>query len=175
MWKYFPRLPTKEAWENRTFNDSLTIELVLKQLALHDNYLRGQVLFKLKRYRTIQFNSVKGLKYSLKEERYGIINIINSSTAVYLSYLIIIIKNSIYKIIQSMSRVKNCWDNAVAESFFKTLKVERVYHRKYMDEVQSKSDLFQYIEIFYNRKRLHSSLNYTNPVDYKKKYLKQIA
>ena len=67
MWKYFPRLPTKEAWENRTFNDSLTIELVLKQLALHDNYLRGQVLFKFKRYRTIQFNSVKGLKYSLKE------------------------------------------------------------------------------------------------------------
>jgi len=67
MWKYFPRLPTKEAWDNRTFNDSLTIELVLKQLALHDNYLRGQVLFKLKKYRTIQFNSVKGLKYSLKE------------------------------------------------------------------------------------------------------------
>jgi len=82
---------------------------------------------------------------------------------------------SIYKIVQSMSRVKNCWDNAVAESFFKTLKVERVYHRKYMDEVETKSDLFQYIEIFYNRKRLHSTLNYTNPVDYKKEYLKQIA
>ena len=82
---------------------------------------------------------------------------------------------SLYKIIQSMSRVKNCWDNAVAESFFKALKVERVYHRKYMDEVQTKSDQFQYIEIFYNRKRLHSSLNYTNLVDYKKEYLKQIA
>ena len=67
MWRYFPRLPTKEEWDNRTFTDSVTIEMVLKQLASHDNYLRGQVLFKLKKYRTIHFNSIKGLKYALKE------------------------------------------------------------------------------------------------------------
>jgi putative transposase len=80
-----------------------------------------------------------------------------------------------YKMMQSMSRKGNCWDNAPAESFFKTLKVERVYHTEYENVSQAKSDLFYYIEIFYNRKRLHSYLEYTNPVEFRKMYKRRVA
>lgn len=66
----------------------------------------------------------------------------------------------------SMSRRGNCWDNAVAESFFKTLKVERVYHRRYQTRAQAQEDLFQYIEVFYNRKRKHSAIGFQSPVDF---------
>jgi transposase InsO family protein len=64
---------------------------------------------------------------------------------------------------QSMSRRANCWDNAVAESFFKTLKVECVYDYKFADQQQAATTVFEYIEIWYNRKRLHSSLGYRTP------------
>lgn len=56
-------------------------------------------------------------------------------------------------IIQSMSRKGNCWDNAVAENFFKTLKTELIYHDRYESILQAKSAIFEYIEIWYNRKR----------------------
>jgi putative transposase len=62
-------------------------------------------------------------------------------------------------ITQSMSRKGNCWDNAVAESFFKTLKVERVYQNRYATRNEAKADLFQYIEGWYNTKRIHSANN----------------
>ena len=58
---------------------------------------------------------------------------------------------------QSMSRKGNCWDNAVAESFFKTLKVERVYQRTYLTRNEAKMDLFQYIEGWNNARRIHST------------------
>lgn len=64
---------------------------------------------------------------------------------------------------QSMSRRANCWDNAVAESFFKTLKVECVYDYKFVDQQEAATTVFEYIEIWYNRKRLHSSLGYRTP------------
>lgn len=66
-----------------------------------------------------------------------------------------------YKMItRSMSRKGNCWDNAVAESFFKTLKTEQVYGNKLISKEQMKLDLFEYIELWYNRKRRHSALKY---------------
>lgn len=65
-----------------------------------------------------------------------------------------------YGIIRSMSRKGNCWDNAVAESFFKSLKTELIYGNKLVFKKQMESEIFQYIEIWYNRKRRHSSLNY---------------
>ena len=68
-------------------------------------------------------------------------------------------------IVQSMSRKGNCWDNAVAESFFKTLKAELVYHEDYKTIEQAKAAVFEYIEIWYNRKRLHSTLGYKTPVE----------
>lgn len=67
------------------------------------------------------------------------------------------------RILQSMSRRANCWDNAVAESFFKTLKTEMVYHRKFIDQQSAKLQVFGYIEGFYNTKRTHSALGYKTP------------
>jgi len=66
-------------------------------------------------------------------------------------------------IIQSMSRKGNCRNNAVAESFFKTLKSELVYHEDYKTIEQAKTAVFEYIETWYNTRRLHSSLNYKTP------------
>jgi putative transposase len=59
-----------------------------------------------------------------------------------------------------MSRKGNCWDNAVSEIFFKTLKTEQVYGNKLVSKEQMRLDLFEYIEIWYNRKRRHSALQY---------------
>lgn len=64
----------------------------------------------------------------------------------------------------SMSGVGNCYDNAPVESFFALLKTEEVYHRRYADRQEAKSSLFDYIEIFYNRTRAHSSLGDISPV-----------
>ena len=66
---------------------------------------------------------------------------------------------------QSMSRKGNCWDNSVAESFFKTLKVELVYDEDFKTIEQAKTAIFEYIEIWYNRKRLHSFLGYKTPYE----------
>ena len=64
---------------------------------------------------------------------------------------------------QSMSRKGNCWDNAPMESFFKTMKVELVYQQRYETHEEAKCSIFEYIEIFYNRQRMHSALNYQTP------------
>jgi transposase InsO family protein len=61
---------------------------------------------------------------------------------------------------RSMSRKGNCWDNAVAESFFKTIKVESVYNKIYQNHDHAKLSLFKWIETWYNRKRRHSALGY---------------
>jgi putative transposase len=66
----------------------------------------------------------------------------------------------------SMSRRGNCYDNAVTESFFGTLKTELVYHEHYATQEVARQSLFEYIEVFYNRRRRHSSLGYLSPVEY---------
>jgi putative transposase len=63
----------------------------------------------------------------------------------------------------SMSRVGNCYDNAVTESFFGTLKTEHVHHQHYATREQAKASVFEWIEVFYNRQRRHSSLGYLSP------------
>jgi len=63
----------------------------------------------------------------------------------------------------SMSRRANCWDNAVAESFFSSLKKERVKKRIYRTRELARADIFDYIEVFYNRKRRHSHLGGISP------------
>jgi transposase InsO family protein len=68
----------------------------------------------------------------------------------------------------SMSRRGNCWDNAVAESFFKTIKSELIYDGIFSTKQEARLAIFDYIEIFYNRKRLHSTINYMSPHDYEK-------
>ncbi len=69
---------------------------------------------------------------------------------------------------QSMSRKGDCWDNAVAESFFGTLKTELVHHEKYKTREAARLSIFDYIEMFYNRRRLHSYLNYLSPEEFEK-------
>jgi putative transposase len=66
----------------------------------------------------------------------------------------------------SMSRTGNCYDNAVMESFFGTLKTELVHHETYDSRAAARQALFEYIEVFYNRKRRHSALGYRSPMEY---------
>ena len=74
-----------------------------------------------------------------------------------------------YGLIPSMSRKGNCWDNACVESFFGTLKRELVYHRRYATREEATQDIFEYIEVFYNRQRQHSTLGYHSPAEYEAK------
>ncbi len=74
---------------------------------------------------------------------------------------------------QSMSRKGDCWDNAVAESFFKTLKTEWIYRNKYASKRQATVSVFEYIETWYNTQRSHSSLNYLSPEEFGKLINKQ--
>ena len=70
----------------------------------------------------------------------------------------------------SMSRKGNCWDNAVAESFFATFKVDLIHRRAWQDVHDVREAVFEYIEVFYNRRRLHSSLGYKTPAQVEKEY-----
>ena len=63
-------------------------------------------------------------------------------------------------------RKGNWWDNSVAESFFHTLKTELTYHCQFRTREEAKRAIFEYIEVFYNRERLHSANDYLSPVDY---------
>lgn len=103
------------------------------------------------------FHSDRGVQYACKEFR----NYIKSNQL----------------IIQSMSRKGNCWDNAVAESFFKTLKSEMIYHEKFTSISKAELAVFEYIEVWYNRKRLHSALGYKTPVEIETEFknLKNVA
>jgi len=68
----------------------------------------------------------------------------------------------------SMSRSGNCWDNAVIESFFSSLKTERTDHKQYLTRDQARADVFDYIERFYNPRRRHSTLGYISPIDFER-------
>ena len=95
------------------------------------------------RNRTVQngliFHSDRGVQYA--NNKFG--NVLDS-----------------YKVTRSMSRTGNCWDNAVAESFFKSLKTELIYGNKLISKEQMKLQVFEYIELWYNQKRRHSALKY---------------
>ena len=74
-----------------------------------------------------------------------------------------------HAITPSMSRRGDCWDNAVAESFLHTLKVELIHRYRFKMREEAKQTIFEYIEVYYNRKRMHSSLGYMSPFDYEKR------
>ena len=71
---------------------------------------------------------------------------------------------------QSMSRKANCWDNSVAESFFATIKQELIHHMKFKTRQEAIDQIFDYIEVFYNRQRIHSHLNYVSPASFEKTF-----
>jgi transposase InsO family protein len=80
-----------------------------------------------------------------------------------------------HRMLCSMSRKGDCWDNAVAESFFSTLKTERVHNRLYRSRADARRDIFDYIEVFYNRVRLHSTLGYLSPAQFESRTLARAA
>ena len=70
----------------------------------------------------------------------------------------------------SLSRPGNCWDNAVAESFFSTLKLDLLYRHSWPTRAAARSAIFEYIEAFYNRQRRHSTLGNLSPADYESRH-----
>jgi putative transposase len=78
-------------------------------------------------------------------------------------------------LVGSMSGKGDCWDNAVAESFFATLKGELVERQVFLTRAQARQQIFEYIEVFYNRHRRHSSLGYRTPVEYESLYKPAVA
>ena len=73
-----------------------------------------------------------------------------------------------HAMVSSMSRARDCWDNAVAESFFANLKNELTYWRNFKNQNEARCAIFDYIEIFYNRQRLHQTLNYQSPEQFER-------
>lgn len=75
-----------------------------------------------------------------------------------------------HRCMRSMSKKGDCWDNSVAESFFATLKTELVHHERFKTREQARLSIFDYIEAFYNRRRIHSHLNYQSPDQFEMNY-----
>lgn len=73
----------------------------------------------------------------------------------------------------SMSRKGDCWDNAVAESFFATVKTELIYPRRFATRAEAREAIFDYVEVYYNRRRRHSTLGYVSPVDFEIKFIEE--
>lgn len=80
-----------------------------------------------------------------------------------------------YRMVQSQSRKANCWDNACVESFFHTLKTEMIYHEDFETRDQARRAIFEWVEAFYNRQRLHSTLGYKSPIDFERWSLEKVA
>ena len=80
-----------------------------------------------------------------------------------------------FGVVCSMSRKGNCWDNAVAESFFATLKTECVYTRRFATRAEARETIFEFIEVFYNRRRRHSTIGYVSPVDFEMRFNQEMS
>jgi transposase InsO family protein len=80
-----------------------------------------------------------------------------------------------YGIRASMSRRGDCWDNAVAESFFASLKLELVYQVQWPSRAAARTAIFEYLELFYNRRRRHSSLGYLSPAEFERSNHRRFA
>ena len=80
-----------------------------------------------------------------------------------------------YAMISSMSRKGNCWDNSLAESFWGSLKTERVFFTNYKDRDEARKEIVDYIEMFYNSKKQHSYLGYVSPKEFEERWLLEKA
>jgi len=76
-------------------------------------------------------------------------------------------------VVCSMSRKGNCWDNAVAESFFATLKTECIYRRRFATKAEARETIFDFVEVFYNRCRRHSTIGYMTPTEFEMKFIEE--
>ena len=118
-----------------SIDKTMTRELVLSALR--------QAYFKRKPGTGLIFHSDRGSQYCSKEFRQ-------------------VLKQ--HQMLQSQSRKGDCWDNAVVESFFHTLKTEAIFHEVFETRAQAQAFIFEWIEAFYNRERLHSTIGYMSPV-----------
>lgn len=146
---------TMEGWLYLTIIMDLADRMVIgwstgKSLTANDTVLPAWKMARLVRpvIKPLIFHSDRGIQYASNEFR----ETISQQALVH----------------QSMSRKGNCWDNAVAESFFKTLKTEWTNHQVYTTRKQAEISLFEYIETWYNTRRKHSSLNYMSPLEFGK-------
>jgi len=152
-------IPTEEGWlylavvidlftrkvVGHSMNESMPTELVVNALEM------GLQRQKIDLVNNLTSHSDRGCQYASKAYRAKLFD---------------------YNIEQSMSRKGNCYDNAFVESFFRTLKVELIYNRKIKTREEAKKLIFEFIEVWYNRQRLHSSLDYMTPEEYE---IKQLA
>ena len=113
--------------------------------------------------------TIAALRMALRQRRPGATLIVHSdrgsqfASAAYRQLL------AQHGLLPSMSRAGNCYDNAFIESFWSSLKYELVYHHRFATRAEARSAIFDYIEIFYNRTRLHSSLAYRSPITFESK------
>ncbi len=123
-----------------SFSDILASNLVENALKMALNRIK-------KRSKDLLFHSDRGVQYTSKSDR----TLLSESS-----------------ITASMSIKGNCYDNAKSESFFSTLKNELVHRCEYKTKLEVKISIFEWIEVFYNKKRMHSALGYKSPVDFEK-------
>lgn len=129
-----------------SLDKTMTRELVLSALR--------QAYFRRKPGTGLVFHSDRGSQYCSKEFRQQLRE---------------------YRMVQSQSRKANCWDNACVESFFHTLKTELIYHEDFQTRDEAQRVIFEWVEAFYNRQRLHSTLGYLSPVDFERRSLEEVA
>ena len=147
-------IPTKQGW--------LYLTIVM------DLYDRKIIGWALSSTMTTEATSLAALQMALKNRSLSEQLIFHSDQGVqYASYAFTkLLKQN--NIVQSMSRKGNCWDNAVAENFFKILKSEMVKHTSYHSIIQAKNEIFHFIEVWYNRKRKHTKLGFKTPEEFGK-------
>ncbi len=133
-----------------------------------DLFNRQVVGWSLSHRLTASTTTVAALDNAVKRHRPPAGLIFHSDQGVQYACEVFRDKLSEYKMIQNMSGKGNCYDNAVVESFFHTLKTELVYFEKYITREQARLSIFEYIEVFYNRQRLHSVLGYQTPAGFGK-------
>jgi transposase InsO family protein len=155
-------IPTRMGWRYLTIIIDLYDRKVVGWSVSADMSARNTVIRALNMAQTnrpvhcdLIFHSDRGVQYACDQFRLAL--------------------NGLKYIRQSMSRKADCWDNAVAESFFKTIKSELIKTQTFLNENHLQTALFTYIEIWYNRKRRHQYLGYLSPEDFAKSKLKNVA
>lgn len=113
--------------------------------------------------------AVHALEMAIAQRRPPAGLIVHSDRGVQFASAAFRAKLQAHGLVASMSRKANCYDNAFIESFWSSLKYETVYHRRYATRAEARTAIFDYIEAFYNRTRLHSSLGYVSPITFESK------
>jgi len=143
-------IPTKRGWTYLTVVMDLAERMIVswnlsKDMTAKNTTVKTmKIALKKRKVENLLFHSDRGVQYCCSEFKATL--------------------KSVGMIEQSMSRKGNCWDNAPAESFFKTLKVEWVNRFEYQNIQEAKNSIFDYIERWYNTRRKHSGINYMSPL-----------